>query len=386
MKVLTSACLILLVVASAACSSASGAQTVVPPSPPIAAASATSTTLPSVNAQSTVAPLQTAAPTDAPSYVAGVGRIISSAPTSMKLQKLHTGTDALWYWTEDGSLGRADPASGKEVATLNFENARNTMYGNPKDMAVDGKTVWVTDAGANAVARMDPITNQIVGRIALDKVKGVPYQVAPMGLALDGNTLWVSDFEQSVVLKVDTLTKKVVATIDNVKSPEGIAVSPGAVWVVQHLSNSIVRIDPTTNKIVATIDLPGLKESICGMCIDYVVASPDAIWVPLDRGKGVARIDPKTNQVVATIPLGMDIRSIAIGDGAIWAAGSFVEGSPVCDTNYFGGLVRISPATNAEVGRLSIPCAFSVAVANGDVWVGTTFASNNKLYRIKPDP
>lgn len=356
-------------------------------------ASSTSIALPTTIAPSiisaTASPANVAAsatPTDIPSYVAGVGRIISSSPTSVTLQKLHIGTDALWYWTRDGWLARADPVSGKEVAAIYFENVQMARYGNPHDMAVDGKIVWVTDAGQHAVARIDPNTSQIVERIALDKIEGVPYAVSPMGLALDGNTLWVSDFDQDLVLRVDTGSKQVLATIDNVRNPASIAISPGAVWVVQHRSNSIVRIDPTTNKIVATIEIPGRKSGNCGMCLGYIVASQDAIWLPLQDGKGVARIDPKTNQIVATIPLEMVIANVAIGDGAIWAVGNLM-GGPNCISDIQGILTRIDPATNTVVGTMAIPCAFSVAVANGDVWVGTWGNFNpGTLYRIKPDP
>lgn len=379
-KLLVGFQLVKLLLFATACAAATTTQ----PSSIAPQASSTSISLPTTIAPTIVAASPT--PTDIPSYVAGVGRIISNCPTTVTLQKLHIGTDALWYWNQDGWLARADPASGKEVAAIHFENVRIARYGNPKDMAVDGKTVWATDAGQPAVARIDANTNEIVERIALDKIEGVPYAVSPMGLALDGNTLWVSDFDQDLVLRVDTGSKQVLATIDNVKNPAGIAISPGAVWVVQHRSNSIVRIDPTTNKIVATIEIPGRKSGNCGMCLGYIVASQDAIWLPLEYGKGVARIDPKTNQVVAIIPLEMVIANVAIGDGAIWAAGNLL-GGPNCFLDIPGVLARINPATNTVVGTMPIPCAHSVAVANDDVWVGTwgNFKTGT-LYRIKPDP
>lgn len=325
-------------------------------------------------------------PTDISSYATRVGRIISSSPTTVKLQGLNVGTNALWYWSRDGWLARADPASGREVAAFHFDDVQMTRYGNPHDMAVDGKTVWVTDAGQHAVARIDPNTNQIVERISLEKIAGVPNAVSPMALALDGNTIWVSDFDQNLVLRVDTGSKQVLAIIDHVKDPAGIAISPDGVWVVQHRSNSIVRIDPTTNKIVATVELPGPKGGICGMCLGFLATSQDAIWVPLYDGKGVARVDPKTNQVVAIIPLEMVIANVAIGDGAIWAVGNLLAG-PNCFLEIAGVLARIDPVTNTVVGTLTIPCAHSVAVVNGEVWVGTwgNFKTGT-LYRIKPDP
>ena len=390
MKTLTGVCFVLMLLIGTGCSSGSSTQLAASPSPASATVPPTLRPSPSATAQPTIAPLPSPTPgaTAIPSYKAGVGRIVSSAPASISLDELFAGQDAVWYFTEEsGRVAQADLVHGEEVTTTEVGNATSAPYGNPKDMAVAGQIVWATDAGHHAVVKIDPTTNQVVDRIVLDKAAGAASAVTPFGLALDGTTLWVSDFDQGLVVKVDTTNKRVLATIDNVSNPEGMAVSPGAVWVVQHRSNSIVRIDSATNKIVATIDIPaaGGGGGVCGMCIDSVVASQDALWVPLDRGNGVARIDLKTNQIVATIPLKMNIRSVAVGDKAIWAAGSLLDQSG-CNHDVSGALARIDPATNTEVGRLPIDCAMSVTATRSDVWVGTVADSTDKLYRIKPDP
>ena len=345
---------------------------------------------PSPTAIPTTAPTAvTETKSSTPDYVEGVGRIISMIPASAALQKIHVGQDVLWFWEEECyCVVHFDEVSGKEIASLNVVKGTPGRYGNPKDMAVDGKMVWATDAGHQAVVRIDPDTNQIVEQIPLKftDASGNTVKISPMGLALDGTTLWVSDFDKNYVVRLDIESKEIVAVISDVINPEGIAVSPGAVWVVEHRSNQIVRIDPSTNKIIELILIPTpenvFANGSCRMCIDYVVATKDSVWVPLDRGMGVARIDPVTNQVIAVIPLEFMARNVAVGDNAIWVAGSPISG---CMSN-LGGVARIDPQTNTVVGMISIPCAFSVAVAHGFIWVGTgNLGGSPSITQIKPD-
>ncbi len=351
----------------------------------LAACAPTATSTPTAILTPTLTPTETASPQITPD----VGEIVSSVQASIFPQRIHVGQGALWYWFEDcACVIRFDPVSGKEVASIKIGDGKAGTYGNPKDMAVDGKAVWVTDAGHHAVVRIDSDTNQIAEQIPLEFTDAVGKieQVIPFGLAIDGTTLWVSDFDQNVVVRVDTETKKIIAVIPNIPNPEGIAVSSGAVWVVEHRVGAIARIDPATNTVVATITIPapaGLGGK-CGMCIDYVIATEDAVWVPLDRGMGVARIDPRSNEVSAVIPLEFQTRNIAVSDNAIWVAGSLVEScahSP-------GGIARIDPQTNTVVETLSIPCAFSVGVYQGDVWVGAgdpiVADSPKSMTQIKP--
>ncbi len=192
-------------------------------------------------------------------HVEGVGRILSSAPTTVFPQNIHVSQDAISYWFEECSCAvKFDPKSGKEVASIEIGQGKAGLYGNPKDMAVDGTVVWVTDAGHSAVVRIDPATNQIAEQIPLEftDAAGKTEQIQPFGLALDGKTLWVSDFDQNLVVRVDTETKKITAAIPDINNPEGITANSHGVWIVEHCSSKIVHIDPDTNKITATISIP----------------------------------------------------------------------------------------------------------------------------------
>lgn len=341
---------------------------------------------------STQVPVSTQAPTEAPQQATDapkeIGQIVSSTLSTVFAEKIQMGEDSLWYWFEEcGCVVRFDLASGKEIATIQIGEGAAGPYGNPKDMAVTGNAVWVTDAGHSAAVRIDPATNQIADQIPLEvtNAAGKTEQIQPFGLALDGATLWVSDFDKNYVVRVDTETKKVVALIPDVRNPEGIAVNSSGVWVIEHRTDSIVRIDPASNKVTATISIQAPKNAVvngkCGMCLDSVVATGDAVWVPLDRGNGVARIDPATNQVNAIIPLEFSPRSIAISDHTIWAAGGLP--SPDCG-NAPGGLAGINPQTNELIGTISIPCAASLGMYQDYIWVGAGFPGNSSIVKVKP--
>ena len=321
--------------------------------------------------------------------VQGVGRILSSTPTTVFPQKIHVSQGAIWYWFEEcGCVVKFDPKISKEVASIPIGDGRSGPYGNPKDMAVDKDAVWVTDAGHSAVLRIDSETNEVAEQISLEvtNTAGKTEQVSPFGLALDGKTLWVSDFDKNYVIRVDTETKQVVALIYDIRNPEGISVNSDGVWVVEHRSGNIVRIDPATNTITAKISIPAPKQATtngrCGMCIDYVVATEDAVWVPLNLGNGVARIDPNSNQISAMVALDFSPRNLVVTDNAVWAAGG--PASPNCGS-VPGGVVRIDPQANKLIGTISIPCAASVGIYEGNLWIGSGFPGASALTQIKPD-
>jgi virginiamycin B lyase len=294
------------------------------------------------------------------------------------------GDGALWFWDDtQGTIVRVDTTTQRVVATIPMGDPNGTPYGTPKSIAADGRTVWVSDDVGHAVARIDPATNKIVDRISLASVAGLAGPVSPYGLVIDGYALWVSDFDQSVVLRVDTRAKKVTMVVSNIDHPEGIAVGSGSVWVVEHRHGSLARIDPTTGTIIATVVLPGTgPHAVCGMCVDSVVTTSGSVWVPLDFGKGVEKVDPSTNTVSAQIPLGRVVDSLAIGEGAIWVAGW--DGSIPC-TDARASLTRIDEVTNIAADVAMVPCAVTVGITGGDVWVGTADAPNG-VTRLKIGP
>ena len=130
----------------------------------------------------------------------------------------------------------------------------------------------------------------------------------------------------------------------------GIAVGDGAVWAVNP-DDSIARIDPRTGRIVATVRADA--STLAGGRRGRVVHG---------RGSRGDRIDPRRTASRQTIHVGASaLRGIAVGGGAVWAAGEH-EGRVVADR------AGAQPVTRSiDVGRR----VSYVAFGDGAVWAAT---------------
>lgn len=151
----------------------------------------------------------------------------------------------------------------------------------------------------------------------------------------------------------------------------GLAASPDALWALLpspggSRPGSLAKIDPRTNRIVSRMEV--------GVAPAGLAATPDAVWVTHGRcgdscpgvtsddllAGSVWKIDIRTNSVVTRIPM-EDAGDIAIGEGAVWVAGSNIS--------------KLDPATGrvlAEIGfggrgpaHIAVGGGFLWAVASG---------------------
>ena len=192
------------------------------------------------------------------------------------------------------------------------------MKSDPHGVAVGEAGIWVAQAAARSLGRIDPATNAIS--------ESIPVGAVPYALVLDGTSLWLTSFEDDLVVRVDLSTREVVARIP-VTKPTGIAAGLGGVWAVEHRGDSVVRIDPKTNDIVAQIRLGerGPNE-LCGMCVENIIVSDGSVWTANNEARSVGRIDPATNELAATIEL--PLRAWAVTAGAARSGPASSRGHP----------------------------------------------------------
>ncbi len=116
-----------------------------------------------------------------------------------------------------------------------------------------------------------------------------------------------------------------------------------------------------------------------------------AVWVatgaPLQAAEGrLLRLDPKTGGRVASIPVGWWPSSVALGAGSVWVADSIGDGSRL--KHHLPGLedavTRIDPATNRVLATVALPRVESIAVADGAVWAATLARDAELVNRIDP--
>jgi YVTN family beta-propeller protein len=115
---------------------------------------------------------------------------------------------------------------------------------------------------------------------------------------------------------------------------------------------------------------------------DQIIAKIPAETGHIDHGEGalwalgekaVSRMDLDTNQFVATMPVGEFPQALAIGYGAVWAAG------------LDGTITRIDPLTNQVSGTIPVDPSSGlngIAAGAGAVWVSN--AEQGIVYRIDP--
>ena len=300
--------------------------------------------------------------TNEKSGVPPAGRVtetLRTLPTSTPF--LAVGAGYLWMPTS-GTITRVDLGESKVTAVINVGSKEG-----PASVAASGDQIWFTDHAKEAVSRIDPQTNRIVERI--------PVGFAVYDIAIDGDTLWLTDLGfasggGNVVVRVDTNSNRIVERID-VPAPATITVGGGSVWAVEFGAvldkpSKVARIDPQTNEVVEEIPVATYYPY-------HMAFGAGSIWIAngLDIEKpsrdklSVSRLDPKTNKEVARIDTGLNMWSLVVDGGSVWAAGS----PPDCASSDEGALVRIDPATNKVVGRTDIRCAWGVAATDQAVLV-----------------
>jgi hypothetical protein len=178
-----------------------------------------------------------------------------------------------------------------------------------------------------------------------------------MGLAFAGGGLLVTQHHGFGVVRVDPSTNTVsgkVTVAGSSDEPGRMAFGDGELWEVNYSGDPgvAVRLDPDTLRVLQRISVAG--ELCCTVAI-----GAGSLWLSApDRGI-VYRVDRTSGNVVASIPVSNPAVGV-FGAGSLWA----LSGKDV---------VRIDPATNAVVTRISIPAdAWVQAYAAGSVWLSTS--------------
>ncbi len=149
--------------------------------------------------------------------------------------------------------------------------------------------------------------------------------------------------------------------------PNQVIAVPGGVWLGSWNLGELVRVDAQTGRISAKINV-GLPQ-LAPYSMAYGLKS---LWVT-DFGDNVLlRLDPATGHQRARIHLPAGIRTLAVAGGYVWAT---VWGRrTVRDTQYWNGLVKISPATDRIVAVRWLPsnggpAGMTVAASRSVIWL-----------------
>jgi len=148
--------------------------------------------------------------------------------------------DYIWLATSGG------------VVRIQVSNAAMTLIpvGFQADgcVAFDGHDVWV--ANTVGIAKIDGANGDVIFSGEYSGPSGVK------DIAFDGRFIWVSRRFENLVDKWDPATNTVIASIPTPPAPNGMAFDGGHLWVACNDTNEVVRIDVKSNQVVESVGFP----------------------------------------------------------------------------------------------------------------------------------
>lgn len=195
----------------------------------------------------------------------------------------------LLYITRGNHVMVVDTTQGKQVADITGLHGTHCVV-----FSSDGEHGYITDGGANQVAKFNRKTNTIEKTIAVGD--------HPDGAVFDPGTktVWAFNGRGHSVSVIDTSNDTVVATIDLPGKPE-FPVSDGRGNIYDNIEDKseIVRLDAVSHKLVATWPVAPC-ESPSGLAIDR---KHRRLFAVCDN-KTMAVVDADSGKVVATPAIG----------------------------------------------------------------------------------
>ena len=265
---------------------------------------------------------------------------------------------------------KIDPASNQVVGRLDLDG------GGAMDdvvwIAYDTGSLWVSRQQSGEVDRitLDPLA--VAARIKIDD---------PFDVAAGFGHVWVPQFDPYQWSLIDQGTNAVTKT-QPATGPTAAVIDNGAVWLLEHRAQDIERIDPATNTVTRKIPV-----NTFGGVPERLAAGFGSIWTADPKSGTVARIDEATGKQRVEIVLpGTPLYNpypIATGGGSVWVGSDH-------------GVGRISPRTNRLTGKLALTydnrscgphganvCVLGLTYASGSVWVNDVY--HRQLLRIAPN-
>jgi YVTN family beta-propeller protein len=201
-------------------------------------------------------------------------------------------------------------------------------------------------------------------------------------VAVGEGGVWLTNADAGSVTRIDPTTGHVVATVQVGNEPERVLAGAGSVWVQTKLGlPALYRIDPTTDRITRKIDI--VLEGL----------GPHAVWVTGGGTPywGLHRIDANTLRPLGPT-LGFDSGPVSVGVNgkALWVGKSFYycelhnpipEGPPIVSFAWF----RVDPATLQPLSRPVYVGAGGLGMpvfAGGALWIVPEYGGSRGVITI----
>ena len=240
---------------------------------------------------------------------------IAGSPVILEFEprEIAYGEGAVWVLSADRScMARIDPLAHELVAEIDLSLLQIPEY-NLVLIAAGERAVWITDQ--TAVIQIDSQTDQLVGE---PLTTGEEIIAAAAG----HGTFWTGSHDDGIIARVDPVTHQVVARIEVGFSVHGLAVDEESAWVLDEHGFAVVRIDPQTNQLQERIPIDFVGANLA--------AGAGSVWVApaaRDNGQstgndGIVRISSGEKQILETIHVGdapeSEYYAVYFIDNSIW--------------------------------------------------------------------
>lgn len=225
----------------------------------------------------------------------------------------------------------------------------------PDSVAIDGSSVWVSDAACGVVVQIDKATEEVVGAVNIGG--------SASGIAVAAGSVWVGGRDLGRVFRVDIAQMAVAGSVDVPGFALGLTAEGDEVWVTDSLLGSVYRIDASRSALAETVEV--------GADPHHVAIGPQTVWVTNQDDDTVSMIPRGRAAGVIEVPVGDEPLHVELGAGSAWITDSADSAVRRVDANTGESLAVI------DVGIWPHALAF----ANGFVWVGTEAGS---FWKIDP--
>lgn len=259
----------------------------------------------------------------APSSLPGAQshRSCAAAGPYWPTQTLATASGAAWVACKEESRVVRVPLPSGRVRSV-------SLSGQPIAVVAAFGAVWALDT-AGTVARIDPRTNRVSGRVRTGSA-------APYNLWVGAGSLWSVDDRGGEVVRIDPVRRTVTARIAVGDGPADLVFRGSSAWVINHRDRGLVVIDTATNRARRLAVIPGDAP-------ERIALLAGSLWIT-GRGTDLVRVDPATGSVQATLEIGASGIDVVAAAGSLWvparAAAADGRGFPTMTT-----LRRVDPAT-----------------------------------------
>jgi glutamine cyclotransferase len=141
-------------------------------------------------------------------------------------------------------------ATAAPQSTLTIVRQFDSPNAQPRGLAHDGRTLWMSDSAANLIYQIDPRTFRVIHQFS---VPGLSYR----GLAWDGARLWGCEDNNDRIDQIDPRTGRILKSFDAPEAgPRGLAWDGRTIWMSGDGSDLIYQLDPDTGTLIRSYDPP----------------------------------------------------------------------------------------------------------------------------------